>query len=153
VAVATAAATVCVLFAGLLSGLALFGWHPFHVISAPNLTYADATARVLAASGYTLLCMLSIATIALALGLLLPRGAEALGVTVAFVVVATILNGQPALHTLAVVLPVHYWQSWTPLFGPAGTAHLGAGMVSQLATIALAAGAAVLLLLRRDPAA
>jgi ABC-2 type transport system permease protein len=153
VAVVTAAATVCVLLAGLLSGLALFGWHPFHVISAPNLTYADATARVLAASGYTLLCMLSIATIALALGLLLPRGAEALGVTVAFVVVATILNGQPALHTVAVVLPVHYWQSWTQLFGPVGTAHLGAGMVSQLATIALAAGAALLLLLRRDPAA
>jgi ABC-type transport system involved in multi-copper enzyme maturation permease subunit len=151
--VTTFAATGCVLVAGLLSGLALFGWHPFHIIDAPNLTAGAATARVLAASGYTLLCMLSIAAIAFALGLLLPRGAEALGAAVAFVVVASILNGQSTLHTVAVVLPVHYWQNWAGLFSPAGTAHLAAGTLSQTATIALATGAAVLVLQRRDPAA
>jgi ABC-2 type transport system permease protein len=153
VAVVTVAATLSVLVGGLFIGLALFGWHPFHVIDAPNLTAGDAIARVLAASGYTLLCMLSIAAIAFALGLLLPRGAEALGVTVAFVVVASILNGQSALHSVAVVLPVHYWQNWAQLFDPSGTAHLGTGTVSQLATILLATGVAVLVLLRRDPAA
>jgi ABC-type transport system involved in multi-copper enzyme maturation permease subunit len=153
VAVATAAATSCVLVAGLLVGLAVFGWHPFHIIDAPDLTAGATTARVLAASGYTLLCMLSIAAIAFALGLLLPRGAEALGVTVAFVVVASILNGQSALHPLAVVLPVHYWQNWAHLFDPAGTAHLAIGIVAQIATITLATGVAVLVLLRRDPAA
>ena len=149
-AVATGAATMCVLVAGLLTGLALFGWHPFHIIDAPNLSAGDAIARVLVAGGYTLLCMLSIAAIAFTLGLLL-RGAEAHGVAVAFVVVASILKGQSALHALAVLLPVHYWQNWTHLFDPAGTAQLGTGI--QVATIALATGLAVLVLLRRDPAA
>ena len=153
VVVTTLAATGCVLAAGLLSGLALFGWHPFHIIDAPNLTAGDAIARVLAAGGYTLLCMLSIAAIAFALGLLLPRGAEALGAAVAFVVVTSILNGQSTLHTIAVVLPVHYWQNWARLFTPAGTAHLGAGTLAQIATITLATGIAALVLQRRDPAA
>lgn len=153
VAVTTLTATGCVLAAGLLTGLALFGWHRFHIIGAPSLTTAAATGRILAASGYTLLCMLSIAAIAFALGLLLPRGAEALGAAIAFVVVASILNGQPAVHAVAAVLPVHYWQDWTHLFDPAGAAHLGTGALVQIATVALATGVAVLVLRRRDPAA
>jgi ABC-2 type transport system permease protein len=153
VAVATTAATLCVLVAGVLAGLATFGWHPFHRIGAPSLSTGDAIGRVLAASGYTLLCMLSIAAIAFALALLLPRGAEALGAALAFVVAASILNGQSALHAVTVVLPVHYWQDWTHLFDPHGTADLATGIVSQLATITVAAALAVLVLHRRDPAA
>jgi ABC-2 type transport system permease protein len=153
VAIVTVAATWCVLLAGLLIGLALFGWHPFHIIDAPNLTTGQTIARVMGASGYTLLCMLSIATMAFALGLLLPRGAEALGASTAFVVVTSILNGQSALHALAVLLPVHYWQNWTQLFTPTGTAPLSGGILCQLATITVATGLAVLVLLRRDPAA
>src|SRR5690242_8533810 len=38
VAIATAAALLCVLAAGLVAGLVIFGWHPFHVIGAPDLT-------------------------------------------------------------------------------------------------------------------
>lgn len=153
VLVATLAATACVLAFGLLIGLALFGWHPFHIIGAPSLGTGDTIVRVLAATGYTVLCMLSVAAIAFALGLLLPRGAEALGTTVAFVVAASILNGQSALHTVTALLPVHYWEDWTRLFDPSGTAHLATGVVAQAATIALATGIAVLVLLRRDPAA
>ncbi len=152
-AVVTVAATMCVLLAGLLIGLALFGWHPFHIIDAPNLSAGHAIARGLEASGYTLLCMLSVAAIAFTLGLLLPRGAEALGAAVAFVVLASILNDQSALHALAVLLPVHYWQNWIHLFDSAGTAQLGTGILSQVATIAVATGLAGLVLLRRDPAA
>lgn len=153
VAVTTLTATGCVLAGGLLSGLALFGWHPFHIIGAADLTGGAAAARVLTAAGYTLLCMLSIAAISFVLGLLLPRGAEALGAAVAFVVAASILNGQSSLHALAVILPVHYWQNWADLFTPAGTARLGTGIAVQIASIALAAGLAVLVLWRRDPAA
>ena len=65
----TVAATLCVIVAGLLTGLALFGWHPFHVIDAPDLTGGETIYRVLAATGYTLLCMVSIAAIAFALGM------------------------------------------------------------------------------------
>jgi ABC-2 type transport system permease protein len=153
VAVAATAAVACVLAGGLLSGLALFGWQPFHLIDAPSLTTGDALARAAAATGYTLLCMLSIAAIAFALGLLLPRGAEALGATIAFVVAASVLNAQSALRRVAVLLPVHYWQDWTTLFTPAGTARLGAGVLAQLATMTVATGISVLVLRRRDPAA
>jgi ABC-2 type transport system permease protein len=153
VAVATAAATLCVLAAGLVIGLVLFGWHRFHIIDAPALTTTGAITRVLAATGYTLLCMLSIAALAFALGLLLPRGAEALAIAVAFVVAASIVNGQPAMHSVSALLPVHYWQDWTHLFDPAGAAQLGAGSLTQVATIVVATGLAVLVLVRRDPAA
>lgn len=153
VAITTTAATACVLLGGLLTGLALFGWHPFHVIGAPDLTTGQTLTRVTETAGYTLLCMGTIAAIAFALGLLLPRGAEALGASVAFVVAATILNNQSALHGLAVLLPVHYWQTWTDLFTPSGHAPLGTGVLCQATTILLAVGAAVAVLQRRDPAA
>ncbi|MFC4050031.1 hypothetical protein ACFOY4_10080 [Actinomadura syzygii] len=149
----TMASLQFILMGGLLSGLALFGWHPFRIIGAADLTGGAAADRVLAATGYTLLCMLGIAAIAFLLALLLPQGAEALAATVAFVVAASVLNGQAHLHDVAVILPVHYWQTWTDLFTPAGTAHLSTGIVAQTATIALATGIAILVLRRRDPAA
>jgi ABC-2 type transport system permease protein len=154
---ATAAATViavgCVLAAGLVAGSVIFGWHPFHVVGAADLSTGDATARVLIAAGYTLLCMLAMAAIAFTLGLALPRGAEALAAAIAFVVVASILNGQGALHAIAVVLPVHYWQNWVGLFDPAGATGMVLGAVVQLATIAVCVAASWMILRRRDPAA
>jgi ABC-2 type transport system permease protein len=152
-AVFTAMAALCVLTAGLLAGLAVYGWHPFHIIGAPNLTGGETATRVLSASGYCLLSMLSIATVAFALGILLPRGIEALGTVVALVIAAGLLNGSHALHAVQVVLPMHYWQDWTHLFDPSGAAHLSTGVVAQSATIALATCAAALVLRRRDPAA
>jgi len=151
--VATVLAVACALAGGLVAGTIVFGWHPFHVIGAPNLTTGQTLARTLAAGGYTVLCMLAIAAIAFTLGLLLPRGAEALAVAIGFVVVATILNGQNALHAVAVVLPVHYWQNWVALFEAPGTAHLGSGAAAQVATILLCAGVSWTVLGRRDPAA
>jgi ABC-2 type transport system permease protein len=151
-AIATTLAVACVLAAGLIAGGAVFGWHPFHIIGAANLTASDAVARSLTASGYTLLCMLAMAAIAFTLGLLLSRGAEALAAAVAFVVAASILNGQPALRPIAVVLPVHYWQDWPGLFAPKGQ-DLGTGTAIQIATVALCTAISAAVLRRRDPAA
>jgi ABC-type transport system involved in multi-copper enzyme maturation permease subunit len=153
VTIATALALAVVLAAGFITGLAIFGWHPFHRIGSANLTTADALTRTLAASGYTLLCMLSIAAIAFTLGLLLPRGAEALAASVAFIVAASILNGQSALHAVAVILPVHYWQNWVGLFVPGAAAGLAIGTLVQVATVAVCAAACLVVLRRRDPAA
>jgi ABC-2 type transport system permease protein len=152
-AIATVIAVACVLAIGLITGTVIFGWHPFHVIGAADLATGDAIARGLAAAGYTLLCMLAMAAISFTLGLLLPRGAEALAVAIAFVVIASILNGQGALHAIAVVLPVHYWQNWVGLFDPAGATGMGLGTVVQLATIALCIAGCWIILRRRDPAA
>jgi ABC-type transport system involved in multi-copper enzyme maturation permease subunit len=152
-ALATLTAVGCVVAAGFAAGTVLFGWHAFHVIGAAPLGDRDAAARVLEATGYTLLCMLAMAAIAFALGLLLPRGAEALAVAVGFVVVASILNGQNALHAVDAVLPVHYWQNWIGLFDPAGPTALALGAAVQLATIAVCTAAGWLVLRHRDPAA
>jgi ABC-type transport system involved in multi-copper enzyme maturation permease subunit len=152
-ALVTLIAVVFVMAAGLATGTVLFGWHPFHIIGAAALTNGDAASRVLAATGYTLLCMLAMAAIAFTLGLLLPRGAEALAVAVGFVVIASILNGQHALRAVAAVLPVHYWQNWVGLFDPVGATDLALGAAVQLATILLCTAAGWLILRRRDPAA
>jgi ABC-2 type transport system permease protein len=69
------------------------------------------------------------------------------------VIAASLLNGAHALSAVQKVLPVHYWQDWTQLFASSGTAHLGTGIVVQIATIVVATCAAALVLLRRDPAA
>jgi ABC-2 type transport system permease protein len=114
----TVSATLCLMLSGLVTGLAIFGWHPFHIVDAPALSAGETTARLLAASGYILLCMLSIAAIAFALGMLLPHGAEALGTAVTFVIAASILNGGHTLDAVQKALPVHYWQDWTHLFDP-----------------------------------
>src|SRR3954451_8767890 len=47
--VTTVAATAAVLAGGLLSGLAAFGWHPFHIIGGPTLGPGATLGRVLAA--------------------------------------------------------------------------------------------------------
>ncbi|GAA4316572.1 hypothetical protein GCM10023178_26850 [Actinomadura luteofluorescens] len=127
VLIATAATTSCVVAAGLVAGLAWFGRHPFHIIGSPVLSTGDAAGRLIAACGYITLCLLSIAAIAFALALLLPRGAKAVGASIAFVIAANILDGQSALHSIAVLLPVHYWQDWTRLFAAKEPAHLGTG--------------------------
>jgi ABC-2 type transport system permease protein len=152
-AVATALAVGCVVAAGLVAGAAVFGWHPFHVIGAPDLSTGAALGRSAEAIGYTLLCMLAMAAIAFALGVVLPRGVEALGAAIAFVVCASIVNAQSSLHAVAVVLPVHYWQAWTALFDPGGRPGLVVGALVQVATIAVCAGVSLAVLRHRDPAA
>jgi ABC-2 type transport system permease protein len=152
-ALATVVAVLSVLAGGLVVGTIIFGWHPFHVIGAPNLTTGQTIGRTLGAGGYTVLCMFAMAAIAFTLGLLLPRGAEALAVAIGFVVIATILNGQGALRTVAAILPVHYWQNWVALFDSSGGARLGPGAAVQVATILLCTAACWAILRRRDPAA
>ena len=152
-ALATLAAVACMLGAGLAAGTAIFGWHAFHIIGGPDLTAGQAAFRTLAAAGYTVLCMLAMAGIAFTLGLLLPRGAEALAVAIGFVVLAGVVNGQGALHAVAVALPVHYWQNWTGLFDPAGASGMGVGAVVQAATVGVCTLACWVILRRRDPAA
>jgi ABC-2 type transport system permease protein len=151
-AVCSLLATACVLTAALLTGLVLFGWHPFHRLGAPSLSTATATARLLAAAGYIAICMLGIGTIALALGFVLPGPAEALAVSVAFVVIASILDGQPSLHGAGAVLPTHYWERWTHLL-EGGEAGLATGVAVQLGAGGLALAGALAVLTRRNPIA
>ncbi|BCJ47617.1 hypothetical protein GCM10010168_19750 [Actinoplanes ianthinogenes] len=152
-AVAAVLAVACGLVAGLVSGWMLFGWHPFHVLGAPDLSAGTTATRVVAAVGYIMVCMVAMAAIAFTAGLLLPRGAEALATAVVFVVLASIVNGQHALHAVAVFLPVHYWQNWTGLFDPAGPHSLSLGVADQVVTIAVCVAASWAVLWRRDPAA
>ena len=145
-------AVACVVVAALLIGLIVFGWHPFHRIGTSNLSAFVASWRLLEAAGYLSVCMLSIGTIALALGLILPGSAEALGASIAFVIVANIIDGRPSLRYLAALLPMHYWLRWTTLLD-GGDARLATGLAVQVAAMAVALAIAYAILLRRDPAA
>jgi ABC-2 type transport system permease protein len=151
-AVWCALATACVTAAGLIVGVIVFGWHPFHRIDAAPLSVGAAAARLLAASAYVAVCMASIGTIALGLGLLLPGPGEALGASVAFVVVAQIIDGQGSLSPISTLLPVHYWQRWTHLL-EGGTAGLPLGLVVQAIWITAIGIGASALVARRNPAA
>jgi ABC-2 type transport system permease protein len=144
--------TACLLVAALLIGLVIFGWHSFHRSDASSLSAAAAAGRLLEAGGYVTVCLLSIGSIALALGLVLPRAAEALAISVVFVVAATALDGQPFMHGLDSALPVHYWQRWTQLLGT-GSGSLIGGLAVQVAAIAIVMTVAYAILARRDPAA
>lgn len=147
--VCCALATAVAILAATLVGVITFGWHPFHRLGASNLSSAAALGRMLEAGGYVAACMLSIGTIALALGLVLPGPAEALGASVALVVTANILDGRGSFD---VALPVHYWQRWTELFD-GSSAGLGVGLAVQAAAITIALAVAWTILIRRDPAA
>lgn len=150
--VVCSALTVAVfLGVALLTGLVVFGWHPFHQ-SGGDLSAAAAAGAVLGAGGYMIVCLLSIGSIALALGLLLPRAAEALGITLAFLVGSAILDNVRSLHAIVAVLPVHYWLRWTSLFH-GGTGGLALGLAVQALTVAVVMATAYAILVRRDPAA
>jgi ABC-2 type transport system permease protein len=139
--------------AALLTGLAVFGWHAYHR-GGGDLSAAAAAGGVLEAGGYLIVCLLSIGSIALALGLLLPRSAEALGITLAFLVGSAVLDNVRSLHAVVAALPVHYWLRWTSLFGGGGgSGGLAIGLAVQSATVAVVMAAACLILARRDPAA
>jgi ABC-2 type transport system permease protein len=148
----TALAMATFLAVALLTGIMIFGWHPYHVSGSSDLPAASATWAILGAAGYLTLCLLSIGSIAVALGLLLPRSVEALGITVAFLIGSAVLDNVPAVHDIIVLLPVHYWMRWTQLFGGDG-GQLLPGLAAQAAAIAVALAAGYLLLARRDPAA
>jgi ABC-2 type transport system permease protein len=135
----------------LLTGLVIFGWHPFHR-SGSSLSATAAAVGVVEAGGYVLVCLLSIGSIALALGLLLPRPVEALGITLAFLVGSAILDNVSSVHAIIAALPVHYWLRWTSLFDGGGGG-LVLGLAVQAATVAVVMTAAYALLARRDPAA
>lgn len=141
--------------AALLTGLAVFGWHPFHRGGSGDLSAAAAAGGVLGSGGYLTVCLLSIGSIALALGLILPRPAEALGATLAFLVGSAILDNVRAVHAIVAALPVHYWLSWTSLFGGGDgrDGGLALGLAVQCATMAVVMTAAYVILTRRDPAA
>jgi len=135
----------------LLTGVVIFGWHPFHQ-GGGGLSASAAAGGVLEAGGYVIACLLSIGSIALALGLLLPKPVEALGVSLAFLVGSTILDNVGSVHAIMAVLPVHYWLRWTSLFHGGGGG-LALGLAVQAATVAVVMAAAYTLLARRDPAA
>jgi ABC-2 type transport system permease protein len=150
--VCSALAVATFLAVTLVTGAAIFGWHPFHRGGTPDLAAGAATWAVLGAAGYLAICLLSIGSIALALGLVLPRSVEALGISVAFLVGSVMLDNVAPLHDIVVLLPVHYWLRWTQLFHGGGGG-LILGLVAQAATVGVALTAAYALLSRRDPAA
>lgn len=133
----------------VLSGYVVFGWHDYQRTGAGDLAGPEAVLALLGASGYLFVCLVSVGSVALALGMLLPRSVEALAVSGAFVLGSAMIEGVQSLHPLVVTLPVHYWLRWNGLFTGDGNS-LVIGVAVQLAWIA-AALAATQFMGRRDP--
>jgi ABC-type transport system involved in multi-copper enzyme maturation permease subunit len=145
-------ATGCVSVTALVSGVVAFGWHPFHRLGAASVSASDASLDLLAASAYVAACTASIATLALALGLVLPGPAEALGASIALIVAANLVDGQPSLDTVSAALPVHYWGRWAHLLD--GTrAGLATGLAVRAVWALAALAIARLAIARGDPVA
>lgn len=152
----SALAIAAFMVVALLTGIMFFGWHSYHRSGASDLSAGTATGAILGAAGYLIVCLLSVGSIALALGMLLPRSVEALGITIAFLIGSVLLDNVSAMHDIVVVLPVHYWLRWTQLFngtGTGGSSGIVLGLVAQVGAIAVALAAAYAMLSRRDPAA
>lgn len=144
--VCSALAMAAFLVVALLTGLIAFGWHPYHVSGSSDLSAASATWAILGSATYVTVCLLSVGSLALALGLLLPRSVEALGITIGFLIGSTVLDNVSAVHDIIMILPVHYWLRWTQLFG-GDASQLLPGLAAQAATIAATLTAAYVLLM------
>jgi ABC-type transport system involved in multi-copper enzyme maturation permease subunit len=151
-ALCCALATGCIVTAGLVSGLATFGWHDFHRIDAASIPVGTAMVRLVAAAGYVTLSALSLATIAFVLALLLPGPAEALAGAITFLVIATIADPHPALQPITHLLPTHYWNRWPSLINGTTTGIL-AGLAAQLASCVVILGTGWFIVTRKEPAA
>jgi ABC-2 type transport system permease protein len=145
-------ATACIVAAGLASGVATFGWHDFHRLNTAPLPASTAVLRLAAAAGYVAVCSFSLATIAFVLALILPGPAEALAAAITFLVIATIINNQPALHAVTAILPTHYWNRW-PILLDGMTNGIPTGLAVQFGTCAVMLAAGWFIITRIDPAA
>jgi ABC-2 type transport system permease protein len=145
-------ATVLIPVAGLVTGVAAFGWHPVVTpLSFAEIPAGTALARLALATAYVAWQMSFVVAVAFFFSAIVssPAGAAAAGVGLA--VVSEILDGFSALGTVRYGLPTHYWQAWNGLFSdPTQTADMVRGALLMLPYDVVLVGLAFLVFRRRD---
>jgi ABC-2 type transport system permease protein len=109
------AATVTVVTAGVLAGLALFPVGPLTLLSGDTISLAESFLRALLIAGYVTVSLLGLSAIGLFFSTLTVVPVGAMAATIVLSVVAQVLDSLPQLEWLHPWLFSHYWLGFADL--------------------------------------
>ncbi|WP_241990402.1 MULTISPECIES: ABC transporter permease [Cryobacterium] len=109
------AATLTVVTAGVLAGLALFPVGPLTLLSGDTISLAESFLRALLIAGYVTVSLLGLSAIGLFFSTLTVVPVGAMAATIVLSVVAQVLDSLPQLDWLHPWLFSHYWLDFADL--------------------------------------
>ncbi|WP_244285879.1 ABC transporter permease [Cryobacterium zongtaii] len=109
------AATLTVVTAGVLAGLALFPVGPLTLLSGDTISLAESFLRALLIAGYVTVSLLGLSAIGLFFSTLTVVSVGAMAATIVLSVVAQVLDSLPQLDWLHPWLFSHYWLDFADL--------------------------------------
>jgi len=126
------AATVTVVTAGVLAGLALFPVGPLTLISGDTIGLAESFMRALLIAAYVTISLLGLSAIGLFFSTLTSVPVGAMAATIVLSVVAQVLDSLPQLEWLHPWLFSHYWLDFADLLRqPVDWSSFGANALLQ----------------------
>ena len=126
------AATVTVVTAGVLAGLALFPVGPLTLLSGDTISLAESFLRALLIAGYVTVSLLGLSAIGLFFSTLTSVPVGAMAATIVLSVVAQVLDSLPQLEWLHPWLFSHYWLDFADLLRqPVDWSSFGANALLQ----------------------
>ncbi|QYF73367.1 ABC transporter permease [Cryobacterium sp. PAMC25264] len=131
-AVFALAATLTVVTAGVLSGLALFPVGPLTLLSGDTISLGESFLRALLIAGYVTVSLLGLSMIGLFFSTLTVVPVGAMAATIVLSVVAQVLDSLPQLDWLHPWLFSHYWLDFADLLRqPVDLSSFGANALLQ----------------------
>jgi ABC-2 type transport system permease protein len=126
------AATLTVVTAGVLAGLALFPVGPLTLLSGDTISLAESFLRALLIAGYVTVSLLGLSAIGLFFSTLTVVPVGAMAATIVLAVVAQVLDSLPQLEWLHPWLFSHYWLNFADLLRqPVDFSSFGANALLQ----------------------
>jgi ABC-2 type transport system permease protein len=126
------AATVTVVTAGVLAGLALFPVGPLTLLSGDTISLGESFLRALLIAGYVTVSLLGLSAIGLFFSTLTVVPVGAMAATIGLSVVAQVLDSLPQLEWLHPWLFSHYWLDFADLLRqPVDFSSFGANALLQ----------------------
>jgi ABC-2 type transport system permease protein len=126
------AATLTVVTAGVLAGLALFPVGPLTLLSGDTISLGESFLRALLIAGYVTVSLLGLSAIGLFFSTLTVVPVGAMAATIVLSVVAQVLDSLPQLDWLHPWLFSHYWLDFADLLRqPVDLASFGANALLQ----------------------
>jgi ABC-2 type transport system permease protein len=135
----------------LLAGTARYGWHPLRSTVADQLDPWAGFGRLVAATGYIGLTLLTVAMLAFLLSVSTDAPLGAVGGAVLLQILSSILDQIEALGVIRDFLPTHFADAWVGLLStPVQTDSMVRGAISALAYATLFGALAFWRFLRKD---
>jgi ABC-2 type transport system permease protein len=151
------ASTILVAVAGLIAGLALFGWHGVTipglagVIGGFHLSTGALVLRVLIGTAYVAFGFTALLALGTLFSTLTDSAAGAIGATVGVYIVSEILDAIDQLGVARYAFPTHYFDAWETMFTDnTYSQDMVAGIVVQVAYLVVFGAIAVVWFRRKD---